>query len=173
MKVINLFGGPGSGKSTTAAGIFYKMKLRHMSVELVSEYAKKLLYANRLDVMLDQQEYIFAKQNHLLHNLRDRVDYAVTDSPLLLSNVYATDDWPGIKPFKELVTSTYDTYDNINIVLNRPSEFQQYGRRHDLDESKKIDQVVFDVLKDAGVNYYTFPCDSHVVDNIVNSGLIT
>lgn len=173
MKVINLFGGPGSGKSTTAAGLFYKMKLKHMSVELVSEYAKKLLYANRLDVMLDQQEYIFAKQNHLLHNLRGRVDYAVTDSPLLLSNVYATNDWPGILPFKELVKSTYNTYDNINIVLNRPVEFQQYGRRHNVEESKKIDHVVTDVLQDAGVNFYTFACDEDVVDTIMSSGLIT
>jgi len=80
MKVINLFGGPGSGKSTTAAGLFQKMKLKHMSVELISEYAKKLVYSNRLENMLDQQEYIFAKQNNMLHMLRDKVDFVITDS---------------------------------------------------------------------------------------------
>lgn len=172
MKVVNLFGGPGSGKSTTAAGLFYKMKLRHSSVELVSEYAKKLLYSNRLDNMLDQQEYIFAKQNHLLHTLRDKVDFAVTDSPLLLSNVYASDDWVCVDAFRTLVTESFHTYDNINIVLNRPDEFQQYGRRHNREESVEIDASVAKMLKNAGVEYHVFDCDENVVDNILDSGLI-
>ena len=35
--VINFYGGPGSGKSTAAAGLFYKMKLGGYSVELTDE----------------------------------------------------------------------------------------------------------------------------------------
>jgi len=165
--VINLFGGPGSGKSTTAAGLFYKMKLKHMSVELVSEYAKKLLYSNRLDNMLDQQEYIFAKQNAMLHTLRDRVDYAITDSPLLLSNVYVSDDWACVKPFKELVNQTFETYENLNFVLRRPSQFQQYGRRHNQEESKALDSEVTKVLQDIGANWWQFDCNDTVVDDIL------
>lgn len=154
MKVLNMFGGPSAGKSTAAAGLFYKMKLNHMSVELVSEYAKKLLYAGRLDQMLDQQEYIFAKQNHLLHTLRDRVDYVITDSPLLLSNVYASDDWACVKPFRELVTATFHTYDNINLVLQRPeAPFEKEGRRHNEEESLAIDQSVIKILEDASAQY--------------------
>lgn len=153
-KIINFFGGPSSGKSTSAAGLFYKMKLKHMSVELVSEYAKKLLYDDRLENMLDQQEYIFAKQNHLLHVLRDRVDYVITDSPLLLSNVYASDDWPCVKPFRELVTATFHTYDNINLVLQRPeAPFEKEGRRHNEEESLVIDQSVVQILEEANAEY--------------------
>ena len=44
MKVINLFGGPGCGKSTTAADLFARMKLRGLSVELVTEYAKDVVW---------------------------------------------------------------------------------------------------------------------------------
>ena len=44
MKVINLFAGPGTGKSTTAAGLFYKMKSKGYMVELVTEFAKDLVY---------------------------------------------------------------------------------------------------------------------------------
>jgi len=41
MKIINLYGGPGSGKSTIAAGIFYKAKLDdRYRVELFREMAK-------------------------------------------------------------------------------------------------------------------------------------
>ena len=171
-KIINMFGGPSSGKSTCAAGLFYKMKLKHMSVELVSEYAKKLLYAGRLENMLDQQEYIFAKQNHLLHTLRDRVDYIITDSPLLLSNVYVSKDWTCVKSFKDLVTQTFNTYDNINIVLNRPSVFEKEGRRHNEEESITIDGEVKQMLTDANVNYHVFECNETVVDDILNSDLM-
>jgi adenylate kinase family enzyme len=39
-KVINLFGGPGCGKSTLAARIFSILKLKDISCELINEYAK-------------------------------------------------------------------------------------------------------------------------------------
>jgi hypothetical protein len=38
--VVNLFGGPGTGKSTTASGVFYHLKRDNRNVELVQEYAK-------------------------------------------------------------------------------------------------------------------------------------
>lgn len=41
--VINLIGGPGSGKSTTAAGLFFRMKSMGVRCELVTEYAKELV----------------------------------------------------------------------------------------------------------------------------------
>ena len=106
MKVINLYGGPGSGKSTTAAGLYYRMKMAHHNVELVTEYAKDLVYADRLEGMLDQQEYIFAKQNNRLHRLRNKTDWVVTDSPILLSTVYVNEGWQCVEKFKELVKTT-------------------------------------------------------------------
>lgn len=42
---INLFAGPGTGKSTTAAGVFFEMKRSGMSVEYVTEYAKSLVFS--------------------------------------------------------------------------------------------------------------------------------
>lgn len=41
-KVINLYGGPGTGKSTTAAMLFAKMKLAGFNCEYVPEFAKDL-----------------------------------------------------------------------------------------------------------------------------------
>lgn len=40
MNVINLFAGPGSGKSTTCAGVFNKLKLAGINCEMALEYAK-------------------------------------------------------------------------------------------------------------------------------------
>ena len=37
-KVINLFGGPGAGKSTIASGLFYHMKIAGYNVEMTGEW---------------------------------------------------------------------------------------------------------------------------------------
>ena len=54
MIVINFWGGPNSGKSTQAAGLFHRMKADNYSVEVVNEYAKKTY---GLDENLDLNVY--------------------------------------------------------------------------------------------------------------------
>lgn len=41
---VNLYGGPGTGKSTGASYIFSKLKLAGVEAELVTEYAKDLVW---------------------------------------------------------------------------------------------------------------------------------
>ena len=88
MKIINLFGGPGTGKSTTAAHLFAIMKWQGMKVELVSEYAKELTWDGRSNVLLDQL-YVLAKQNRKLERLKNHgLDFVITDSPILMGLAY-------------------------------------------------------------------------------------
>ena len=54
MIVVNLFAGPGSGKSTTCAGVFSKLKLIGINCEMALEYAKDKVWENSLDVLNDQ-----------------------------------------------------------------------------------------------------------------------
>ncbi len=42
--VVNLLGGPGSGKSTTAADVFARLKWQDINCELVTEFAKDLVW---------------------------------------------------------------------------------------------------------------------------------
>ena len=44
---VNLFGGPGIGKSTTAAGVFNLLKLHGIETELITEFAKDLVWEER------------------------------------------------------------------------------------------------------------------------------
>ena len=65
LKVINLWGEPGAGKSTVAAGLFNLMKLMGEKVELVTEYAKDLTYEKN-HVSLQNQLLILATQDNRL-----------------------------------------------------------------------------------------------------------
>jgi len=88
MLVINIFGGPGVGKSTLAAEVFAHFKKNKLNIELVTEYAKDLVWEERNNILKDQL-YILAKQNRRLERLRNKgIDVVVTDSPLLLGKIY-------------------------------------------------------------------------------------
>jgi nicotinamide riboside kinase len=175
MKVVNLYGGPSSGKSATAAGVFYHMKLQNYSVDLVTEYAKELVWEGRLDDMLDKQEDIFIEQQRRIRRLRDNVDYAIVDSPLLLSCIYpkmnelqkGVDRWPALNAFLDFVVAVNDTYDNINIFLQRPSTFETNGRDHNLEESQEIDEAIINGLTELNQTWITMGTNDMTVQRIL------
>lgn len=169
MKVINLFGGPGTGKSTSAAGLFYEMKSKGYKVELVTEFAKDLVYQESFFRLKDQL-MIFARQNHKLWILRDKVDFAIVDSPLLLSQHYFQDNNDySEKLFKDLVLDTYNRYDNVNIFLKRNIEehpYQEYGRSQTLDEAIEIDNSIKSILDSVNANYHNILVSKNTVSEI-------
>lgn len=111
INAINIFGAPGCGKSTTVAGLFYRMKCDGMSVELVSEYAKGCVFENRMYLIKEDQLYIFTKQHRALFRIKDTYDYAIMDSPIVLSSIYRSyDSFYEKEMFDNLVFSTFDNY---------------------------------------------------------------
>jgi hypothetical protein len=150
MKVINLFAGPGSGKSTTAAGLFYLLKNAGSNSELVTEFAKQLVWQERHATFGDQL-YILAKQNHKLQTLKGKVEFAVTDSPLLLSNIYAPKEYIG--GFDVLVNNTFDSYDNLNFFIRRVKPYNPVGRNQGEMVAKEIDVIIKKYLDIRGIPY--------------------
>lgn len=99
--VVSLYAGPGAGKSTLAAYTFSKLKMLGVNCELVTEFAKDKVWEKN-NTALDNQIYIFAKQQYRIARCADKVDVIVTDSPLFLSAFYNSD--PDIDaPLRQLV----------------------------------------------------------------------
>jgi nicotinamide riboside kinase len=143
MKIINIFGSPCSGKSTLAAGLFYRMKCHRLKVELITEYAKELVYDG---VNLDRfdQLRILSEQNHRIERLiNTEIEYVITDSPLLLSLIYGKYN---DNSFKEIVKILFNQYNNINFLTTLNGEYEQYGRVHSESESKEIQKEIINML---------------------------
>lgn len=151
MMVINFFGAPSSGKSTTSAGLFSYMKLRQINVELVTEVAKDLVWEQRKQCLLDQM-YVLGLQNHRLERLRDKVDWAIVDSPLLLSLIYQPEGY--YVNFKPLVIELFNSYDNVNIFLNRVKPYSEVGRTQTEKESDAIGMDIKNKLREFGIPFH-------------------
>lgn len=151
MIVINLFAGPGAGKSTNAAGLFSLMKRSYFNVELVQEYAKDLTYEERFSDRADQLS-VLANQNKRLRRLTRSVDFAITDGALLNSIVYAGKDFY-VPDFDRVVKSVHDCYNNINFYLERTKKYVPIGRDQTESQARALDGEVKDMLKKYSVEY--------------------
>jgi adenylate kinase family enzyme len=172
-KVINLYGGPGTGKSTTAAALFAELKLRGINCEYIQEYAKDRAWefgTNHLGVpkVLQAQEYIFGKQHFRMRRVAQDVEVIVTDCPLFLGLVYMPDDFP-IPSLRDAIREAYDMYDNFDVFLHRTKTYNPKGRFQTEDEAKELDTVVRKVLEKQNVPYYEVYAGRSAVDNIMMS----
>ena len=173
MIVINLFAGPGAGKSTTAAGLFHLMKLEGYSVELVTEYAKQLAWQRHHNVLNDQF-YVTAKQNHRMEILRDQVEYCITDSPILLGIYYSDNYFPHHWP--AFIRELFDSYENQNYYIKRKKKFVQLGRNQNIKKAIAADAGVKNILRNFDIDFMDVDGDKDapriIFDNIKRSGVI-
>lgn len=162
-KVINFFGGPGVGKSTTASGVFHELKKRDIRAEYVSEYAKDCVWEETTK-LLENQIHVFSEQLRRQYRLMGKVDYIVTDSPLLLASIYYqfyTERNP--HPFFsdrhtemaiEFFDATFKEFDNLNFVLIREKPYDAIGRKQNEAEAKYIDDLVMEKLINENYSYH-------------------
>jgi thymidylate kinase len=119
MLVINLWGGPGAGKSTVAAEVFVKLRQRtKANVELTNEFATELCFEQAKENLKDQV-YLLGNQWHRLWRLAHKgVDVAVCDSPIGMGSAY-----PHAEPYQEeydaLAAKLRFQYPTINILIDR------------------------------------------------------
>lgn len=169
---INFFAGPGAGKSTTAAETFVILKRRGLKVELITEYAKELEWEGNHKKMANQA-YLFGKQLQRQERIRDQVQFAVTDSPILLGLVYATQYPASFHPF---CLDMFNRFDNLNFFIRRVKPYMKYGRSQSEDEARQVDLRVLAMLQLNNIPYQEIIGDDiapHTVADICTSRLTT
>ena len=171
-KVINLLSGSGSGKSTTAAGIFYEAKLRGIHCEMVREYVKQWAWEGRKIGPYDQPN-IFGNQTRQESLLYGKVDLVVTDSPLLLSPIYEY-FYTGSSIIESFALAFIDKakrsgVEHHNFILKRNKSFDPRGRYETAEQANEVDKLVESFLTKHDISYIIVDTDERERVNFVLS----
>ena len=160
--VINLFAGPGAGKSTGATYIFSKLKMAGIDAEYISEFAKDKVWEEN-DLVFKNQFYITGKQAWKIARCNGKVEVAITDSPILLGAMYCEDN-PELIP---AIKYEFNKYDNINLFIERHKEYNPNGRNQTEKEAKEIDKRTLNFLQENNISYMIVEGTQEGYDNII------
>jgi hypothetical protein len=161
---VNLFGGPGISKSTSATNIFAELKWRGIRSEYVSEYAKQVIWENNLD-KLNHQIFLSGMQLYNQAVLNGKVKVVVTDSPILLGIIYDEGRTPFLKP---MLLHQFNTFNNYNILFQREKKYDPIGRVQTEEQAKEKDREIEELLIDNKIGYNVFPGNKDSIKLIVD-----
>ena len=173
-KIINLFGGPGIGKSSIASGLTYKLKKKHITCDNPYEFPKVLAWDENHSAIKDQL-YELANQHRGIVKSFGKVDYIILDSPILLSlvyrSVYKGSEYPATlyesEHFDKLVLDIHNQYDSINIVLDRGEGHHNNKERYQsLEESQELDKKIEETLIKNNIPYHKIKVGKNTLNKI-------
>lgn len=155
MKVINMFGAAGSGKSTNSAGLAYELKKDGFKIELVTEFAKELCIT-KSEHLLENQIWVFGNQYHKMKYLSNDLDFIITDSPIMLSAWYGKKYNYQFESLYPLIKEVHNSFDNINIFLERAHSWDPYARVQSEEESNQDSTDLQNFLKENQISFEIF-----------------
>lgn len=136
---INIYAGPGAGKSTFAAKIFAELKIRGCDVEHVAEYVKTWAHEGRMPQSYDQM-YILGHQLHREDLALRHVQHIVTDCPLFLGPAYAQFyGFRGWRILLEMCKLFDEDFQPLNFYLDRTVPYLDKGRYQSESEGRRFD----------------------------------
>jgi len=168
MMRINIYGGPGVGKSTLAALLFGWLRQQGFQAELVQEWVKNWAYIGRQMQSFDYV-YTFAQQLHTEDRLLQAgVNIIVTDSPVYLQCMYALHK--RMKAANELwrIAKRFEKeYPSVNFLMDRAQSdtYEQGGRYENLVQAVGMDRFIETCLNDWHVPF------THIVSDDLGPAL--
>jgi hypothetical protein len=173
--IINLYGGPGTGKSTSAAYFYYLLKAEGVNVELVREYVKDWAWEGRKISTYDQI-YFLGKQVRRESMLYGKVDYIVTDSPVMM-NLYYAQRYCTLSLGEGVRAATLsfykqaeeDGHKHLHVFLKRNKGYVSEGRYQTFEEAVQIDVGVRRVLDDFKMNVIESTPDEEDLLKVINA----
>ena len=121
MLVINLWGGPGAGKTTTASGLFSILRHKwNVNLELITEFATDLCFEQARENLKDQI-YLLGNQYHRLWRANAvGVECVITDAPIGLNKIYGEMYKQRYMPeLSPLLDRLDNEHENIHILMHR------------------------------------------------------
>lgn len=144
MKVINLYGGPGCGKSTTAAAVFALLKQKGYRTELMREPFKAGIWDGYAAGMADQVWITGLVYHELMQYKRGGVDVVVSDVPLLMGTVYGTAEGPN---FRAYVRQLDARFQRLDVFLRRVKPYESAGRLQDEMAARNLDFKILGTIQ--------------------------
>ena len=171
MKSIQLFGGPGAGKSTTAADLYALLKRQQWNAELIREYVKDWVWEER-KILSTDQIYLLAKQARKEQILYKKVEVVISDSPIFQSPVY--EKMFSIAPYvcQQIVdkfvaeAAHYGGVEYEYIYINRVKGYNPSGRMQTHEEAIAIDVEIKEYLKSRNISFFEVDGDEHAAKKI-------
>lgn len=171
--VINLYGGPGTGKSTNAALLYYLLKIQNKNAELVREYVKDWAWEGR-KISVNDQIYFLGKQVRKESMLYGKVDWIVTDSPVMMNLFYAQHYCTETiaTGVKSLVRAYYkqaedDGHKHIHVFLKRTKPYLAEGRYQTEEQARQIDPEVRELLVEQGITFVEVDVGEQELTNLL------
>lgn len=172
--IINLFCGPGGGKSTNAAYLFYLLKTDGENAELVREYVKDWAWQQRKISTYDQI-YFLGKQTHCESMLYGKVDWIVTDSPVMMNLYYAAkyctlslSEGVRAATLSFYQQAAEDGYKHVHVFLKRNKPYSNEGRYQTESEAIEIDNEIRNLLKSLKVPIIECATDEADLRKVLN-----
>lgn len=174
--LVNIFGGPGVGKTTIAAEVFIELSKWGKTVHLMQEKSKVDAWLKKPPTLEDQVRYLaetYDEQAKLLRNGRPEV--ILSDSPVALVGIY-TDLNGGLMGnathlAKSIMTIALgDHSKELPFLLERMGEYVEDGRFQSEVDAKRLDRDIAFAVYWHYATYYKITV-RNAVDTIVKMTL--
>ena len=157
---VNVFGGPGSGKSTMAYAVAAELKARGYTAECVGEVVKDCIYdaargdqeaARLLDGSVESQEELYRRQSARERRLDGLVQFVVADSPAIMGLAYLAPDADEDRAARlaALAQDEFEAQESVNVIVAREGAYDPRARIHAEDEAERIDADVLALVERA------------------------